>query len=134
MASALRVSPSIRRWSSLLALPVLAGLALAACGGKVVVDSGTSSGGGGEGGGTVSSATVAPSTGSVTQSVCESSIQHLDSCLDGGVGIVEPLPACEGAFLCQMQCVLGASCGVLAGTNTQGVIEFSNCLNACGNL
>ena len=133
MASAFRVSRSIRRWSSLFALPSLVGLALAACGGKVIVEG---DGSGGKGGGTTSSATVSPSTGAVPQSVCEAGIQYLDSCIDGGVGIIDPLPPCEGSLLCQMQCILGTSCGILAGTDTSdpdGIMKFSNCLTACGN-
>jgi len=131
MASAFRVSRSTRRWSSLCALPVLAALTLAACGGKVVVDSGGKGGEGGSGGGTASSASVLPSTGAVTQSVCDSAIQHLDTCTPGGIGPIEPLPACEGSLLCQMQCILATSCAGLLGTDMQSTIQFSNCLDAC---
>ena len=137
MASASRVSRSIRRWSSLFALPSLVGLALAACGGKVIVEGdGSGGGGGGAGGGTTSSGSVLPSTGAVPQSVCDAGVEHLNSCTDGGVGIVDPLPPCEGAFLCQMQCILGTSCGILSGTDTsdqEGILKFSNCVNACSN-
>jgi hypothetical protein len=127
MASAFRVSRSIRRWSSLCALPFLAALALAACGGKVVVDSGE----GGAGGGTASSASVTPSTGSVQQSVCDAAIAHLNTCTPGGIGPVEPLPPCDGQFLCQMQCILAASCGSFDGSDPEGAMQFVSCANTC---
>ena len=130
MASARNVSRSIRRWSSLWALPFLAALALAACGGKVVVDADT--GEGGAGGTSVTSASVTPSTGVVGPSTCDAAIAHLDSCIPGGVGEVPPLPSCDGQFLCQMTCILVTSCEGLVGTDPASAQQFSNCLDACG--
>ncbi len=129
MASARKVSRSIRRWSSLRALPFLAALALAACGGKVVVDADT--GEGGAGGTSVTSATVTPSTGSVGLSTCDAAIAHLNSCT-GEIGEVPPLPDCEGQVLCQLTCILTTSCEGLLGTDFDSAMQFSNCITACG--
>lgn len=131
MASARKVSRSIRR-SSLRALPFLAALALAACGGKVVVDADT--GEGGAGGESASSASVTPSTGVVAPSVCDAGIAHLDACTPGGIGQVPELPPCEGQFLCQMTCFLSTSCEILTGTGgtPEELQQFSDCVIACG--
>jgi hypothetical protein len=130
MASGRKVSRSIRRWSSLGALPFLAALALAACGGKVVVDADT--GEGGAGGTSVTSASVTPSSGSVGVSVCDAGFAHLDACVPGGIGEIPQIPACEGQILCQMTCILGASCEVINGTDINGALQFTNCIEACG--
>ncbi|MEO7095602.1 MAG: hypothetical protein ABI175_20260 [Polyangiales bacterium] len=129
MASARKVSRSIRRWSSLLALPFLAALALAACGGKVVVDADT--GEGGAGGTSVTSASVTPSTGAVGPSTCDAAVAHLDSCT-GAIGEVPPIPDCEGQILCQMTCILTTSCEGLLGTDFASAMQFSSCVTACG--
>lgn len=128
MASARKVSRSIRRWSSLWALPFLA--ALAACGGKVVVDADT--GEGGAGGTSGSSASVTPSTGVVGLSTCDAAIAHLNSCVPGGIGEIPPLPACAGQILCQMTCILTTSCEGLNGTDLDSALVFSDCVTACG--
>ena len=132
MASARKVSRSIQRWSPLWALPFLAALALAACGGKVVVDADT--GEGGAGGTSVTSASVTPSTGVVGPSVCEAGLARLDACTPGGIGELPPLPPCEGLFLCQMTCIAEASCEVLGGTsqNLDEMKQFSDCVIGCG--
>ena len=133
MASARKVSRSIRRWSSLRALPLLAALGLAACGGKVIVDADKGEGGaGGTGGTSMTSASVTPSTGVVAPSTCEAGIAHLDSCTPGGIGGIPQLPPCEGSFLCQMTCVLATSCEGLLGTDLDSAVQFSNFLTACG--
>jgi hypothetical protein len=130
MASARKVSRSIRRWSSLWALPFIAALALAACGGKVVVDADT--GEGGAGGTSGSSASVTPSTGVVAPSTCDAAIAHLDSCTPGGIGEIPSLPPCEGQFLCQMTCILVTSCEGITGEDLESALQFSNCITACG--
>ena len=130
MASARKVSLSIRRWSSLGVLPFIAALALAACGGKVVVDADT--GEGGAGGTSVTSSSVTPSSGTVGVSVCDAAFAHLDACVPGGIGEIPEMPTCEGQLLCQMTCVLGASCAVLNGMDIDGSIQFSNCIDSCG--
>lgn len=130
MASARKVSRSIRRWSSLRALPFLAALALAACGGKVVVDADT--GEGGAGGTSVTSATVTPSTGTVGLSTCDAAIAHINTCTSVGSGEVPPFPDCEGVLLCQMTCVLATSCEGLLGTDFAGAMQFSKCFTECG--
>ena len=130
MVSTRKVSRSIRRWSSLWALPSLAALALAACGGKVVVDADTGQGGAGGTSGT--SASVTPSTGVVAPSTCEAGLAYLASCT-GQTGGIPPLPSCDGQLLCQMTCILGTSCGVLNGTemNIDELIKFTDCVEAC---
>jgi hypothetical protein len=131
MASAFRVSRSISRGLSLVALPLLAAIALAACGGKVVVDRGGSGeGGAGGSGGTMSSATVAPSTGSVTLSTCDAAFVHLKECFPETV--IPEIPACEGQVLCQLACILGTSCAGLDGTDPQASMKFASCANTCG--
>lgn len=129
MTSARKVSRSVRWWSSLGALPCIAGIALAACGGKVVVDAET--GEGGAGGTSVTSASVTPSTSVVGPSVCDAGFAYLDSCVPGGIGEIPQIP-CEGQVLCQMTCILQTSCGVLNGTDVNGSIEFADCINGCG--
>ena len=129
MASARKVSRSTRRWSSLRALPFLVALALAACGGKVVVDADT--GEGGAGGTSVTRSSVTPSTGAVGPSTCEAAIAHLNSCT-GDIGEVPPFPDCEGQILCQMTCIFTTSCGGLLGTDLASAMQFSNCITACG--
>lgn len=132
MASTPRVSRSIRQWSSVWALPFVAALALAACGGKVVVDSGTTSGDGGAGGTTVSSATTMPSTGAVGPLTCNAALAHLEECIPGSTTMIPPLPACEGQILCQFSCILNVSCGGLTGTDQASSEQFATCISACG--
>lgn len=127
MMSAHRISQAIRSWSYLGAMPVVAALAVAACGGKVVVDG---PGGGGGGGTTQSSAAVTPSTGSSTQNVCDAGIAHLKTC-DPSIGEIPPLPSCEGMLLCQFTCILVASCPAIQGTDIAGTNQLANCLMAC---
>jgi hypothetical protein len=129
MASARKVSRSVRRWSSLGALPFIAVVALAACGGKVVVDAET--GEGGAGGTSVTSASVAPSTGTGA-TICDAALAYLNTCVPGGIGEVPPFPVCEGRDLCQMTCILQTSCAVINGTDPNGTIQFTNCVEACG--
>ncbi len=129
MMSAHRISRAIRSWSYLGAMPVAAALAVAACGGKVVVD-GEGTGGGGGSGTTQSSAAVAPSTGSSTGNVCDAGIAHLKSC-DPTIGEVPPLPVCEGMLLCQFTCLLVATCPAIQGTDIAGTQQLASCLMAC---
>lgn len=128
MMSAHRISQAIRSWSYLGAMPVIAALAVAACGGKVVVD-GPGSGGGG-GGTTQSSAAVMPSTGSSTQNVCDAGIAHLKTC-DPSIGEIPQLPTCDGMLLCQFTCILVASCAAIQGTDIAGTQQLANCLMVC---
>ncbi len=130
MASARTVSRSVRRWSTLGVLSFIAVVALAACGGKVVVDADT--GEGGAGGTSVTSATVTPSSGTVGVSVCDAGFAHLDACVPGGIGEIPQMIVCEGQILCQMTCILGTSCEVINGTDINGAIQFTNCIEACG--
>ncbi len=130
MASARTVSRSVRRWSSLGVLPFIAVVALAACGGKVVVDAET--GEGGAGGTSVTSASVTPSSGSVGVSVCDAGFALLDACIPGGIGEIPQMLVCEGQLLCQMTCVLGTSCEAIGGTDIDGAILFANCIEGCG--
>ena len=129
MISSHRVSQSIRRWSYLGALPFVAALAVAACGGKVVVD-GTDTGEGGAGGTTQSSAAVNPSTGTSTQNVCDAAVAHLMTC--PGVGAIGPVSVCEGQTLCIFTCVLNVSCEGLLGTDQAAAEQFVACTTACG--
>ncbi len=129
MASARTVSRSVRRWSSLGVLPFIAVVALAACGGKVVVDAET--GEGGAGGTSVTSASVTPSSGSVGVSVCDAGFALLDACIPGDRG--DPADdRLRGQILCQMTCVVGTSCEALGGMDIDGAIVFANCVEGCG--
>jgi hypothetical protein len=129
MTSARNVSRSVRRWFSLGSLPFVAALALAACGGKVVVDAGN--GDGGAGGTSETSASVQPSSGTVTPSTCDAALAHLDSCVPGGIGPIPPSPSCEGQNLCQMTCILVTSCDGLLGSDIAAAQKFSDCVSAC---
>lgn len=128
MISARRVSQSIRSWSALGAMPFVAALAVAACGGKVVVD-GNGSGEGGAGGTTESSAAVNPSTGTFGQNTCDAGVAHLQTCV--GVGTIGPIPVCEGQTLCEFKCILAASCEGLLGSDPANAQVFVACSNAC---
>lgn len=130
MISSHRVSQSIRRWSYLGALPFVAALAVAACGGKVVVD-GDGNGDGGAGGTTVSSAAVIPSTGSSPADICNAALAHLQSC-DPSIGEIPTLPSCDGMILCQFTCILATSCEGLLGTDVAAAQAFVICATACG--
>jgi hypothetical protein len=130
MISARRVVQSIRRWSYLGPLPFVALLAVAACGGKVVVD-GSGNGEGGAGGTTESSAAVNPSTGTSTANICELAVAHLKSC-DPAFGDVPPIPDCTGKTLCQFTCIFNASCGGLDSTDPAAVMALGTCVIACG--
>lgn len=130
MMSAHRISQAIRCWSYLGAMPVVAALAVAACGGKVVVD-GEGSGGSGGTGTTQSSAAVNPSTGSLTQNVCEAAVNHLYECVPM-TDPPPPIPVCEGMILCQFSCILTASCGAFTGIDSAASKVFTDCVIACG--
>ncbi len=133
MISAHRGLQSIRRWSYLGALPFVAALVVAACGGKVVVDgNGNGNGEGGAGGGTSeSSAAVSPSTGSSTQNICVLAVVHVKMC-DATVGEIPPIPDCTGKTLCQFTCILNASCGAFTGADQDAATKFGNCVTVCG--
>jgi hypothetical protein len=130
MISARRVLQSIRRWSYLGAMPFVAALAVAACGGKVVVD-GEGSGGAGGGATTQSSAAVSPSTGSSPTGICNAAAAHLVSC-DPSVDPIPEIPPCEGMIRCQFTCLLNTSCEGILGTDTNATLQLTDCLIACG--
>jgi hypothetical protein len=121
---------SIRSWSYLGATTLVAGLAVAACGGKVVVDGG-GSGEGGAGGAMVSSAAVIPSTGSSPVNVCDAAITHLDECIPQMMEF-PPIPDCSGKPLCQFACILSASCPALLGSDAAASKVLTDCILACG--
>lgn len=130
MISAHRVSQSIRRWSHLGALPFVAALAVAACGGKVVVD-GNGSGDGGAGGTSESSAAVSPTSGTPVEQTCIAALTHLKACNVGGFEGLPPSLACEGKVLCQFSCIIHASCEGLLGTDPVAAQKFVGCASAC---
>jgi hypothetical protein len=130
MVTARLVLQSIRSWSYLGATTLVAGLAVAACGGKVVVDGG-GSGEGGAGGTTVSSASLLPSTGSSTQNVCDAAIVHINECIPQPMPI-PPIPDCSGMVACQLACILSASCAALLGNDPVASKMFTDCITPCG--
>ena len=130
MISTRRAVQSIRRWAYLGPLPFVAALAVAACGGKVVVD-GSGNGEGGAGGTTESSAAVSPSTGSSTQNVCDAGTAHLKEC-SPLIGEIPPVPDCSGQVQCQFSCALQASCGGIVGSDQAATKQFADCLITCG--
>jgi hypothetical protein len=129
MISARRVSQSIRSWSYLGAMPIVAALAVAACGGKVVVD-GNGGGNGGAGGTTESSAAVNPSSSSSGLNTCDAAAAHLKEC-EPSIGDIPPIAVCDGMILCQFTCILNASCPALLGTDPIGVQVAQACVSAC---
>lgn len=128
MTSARNVPRSMRRSSPLWSLPFLAAIALAACGGKVVVDASNSGGGGGT---TETSASVQPTTGSTMPVTCEQAIAHLNSCVSTTSGPVPPPDDCQGLTICQSACILAASCEGLLGIDIEASNKFADCINAC---